>query len=526
MRRLHFLVASALLAVCSAQAFGDPVFVNGLRLRGSRVDATGQPGANEGRLGFFSDLYYDPVREEWWALSDRGPGGGVLAYETRVQQIELDVNYWSGRISHFGVVKTVKFTDPYGLLSPPMAPVARRRALNGLNPLALNLDASELGRSLDPEGFVVDPRTGHFLVSDEYGPSIYEFDRMGRLVFVFETPENLIPRLADNVTVDYVAGRGATGIFFGRQDNRGFEGLAITPDGRKVVAVLQDPLVNEPGANSGRDGRNVRVVVFDNDHRSFRFGTSIAQYAYQLEKQADVLGRIVAAFGTGSSTNPRQGRNIGLSAIVALNDRQFLVLERDNRGLGVDNPVGKTGELGVVGSKRVYRIDLAGATDVTSLALPIGDLPSGIVPVTKSSEATPFIDLTAHSVLPNREQAEKWEGLTIGPRLIYGQRVIVAGNDNDYSVTQLEGSDAQYDTYVDFNGKYARCVLGAETQCQLQGSGAFDQPLPDGLVLIPGVLHAYRASRSDLAGYVPPTRRHHDHGHDCDRHHPGDRAGR
>ena len=47
MRRLHFLVASALLAVCSAQAFGDPVFVNGLRLRGSRGDATGQPGAND-----------------------------------------------------------------------------------------------------------------------------------------------------------------------------------------------------------------------------------------------------------------------------------------------------------------------------------------------------------------------------------------------------------------------------------------------------------------------------------------------
>jgi hypothetical protein len=31
--------------------------------------------APNGRLGFFSDVYYDALRNEWWALSDRGPGG-------------------------------------------------------------------------------------------------------------------------------------------------------------------------------------------------------------------------------------------------------------------------------------------------------------------------------------------------------------------------------------------------------------------------------------------------------------------
>ena len=39
-----------------------------------------------------------------------------------------------------------------------------------------------LGRSFDPEGLVIDPRTGNFLVADEYGPSLYAFDRKGRLV--------------------------------------------------------------------------------------------------------------------------------------------------------------------------------------------------------------------------------------------------------------------------------------------------------------------------------------------------------
>jgi len=43
-------------------------------------------------------------------------------------------------------------------------------------------------------------------------------------------------------------------------------------------------------------------------------------------------------------------------------------------------------------------------------------------------------------------------------------------------------------------------------------------PVPAGFVLLPGVLHAYRASAGDLAGYVKPERhRHHDrHDDDCD----------
>jgi hypothetical protein len=200
----------------------------------------------------------------------------VLDYQTRVQRIDLDVNSWTGHISDFRVKETIKFTDPFGLLSAPTAPVARRRALNGLNPLLLNEDKSQLGRSFDPEGFVIDPRTGHFLVGDEYGPSVYEFDRRGRLTRVFETPANLIPKVAG--VTDYVATRD-DGLNEGRQDNRGFEGLAISPSGRRLYAVMQDPLVNEPPANNGRNGRNVRIVVFDNDHKSPTFGTSIAQYA-------------------------------------------------------------------------------------------------------------------------------------------------------------------------------------------------------------------------------------------------------
>ncbi|OFV93062.1 MAG: hypothetical protein A3G76_07965 [Acidobacteria bacterium RIFCSPLOWO2_12_FULL_65_11] len=407
MRR--FCLSLSLAAILLAHASGvsaQPAFVNGLVIRGSALDATGQPGANGGRLGVFSDLYYDPVRGEWWAVSDRGPGGGTLPYETRLNRVTLDVNPWTGRISNFRVKETMKFTDPQGLLSASSGP----KALNGLNPALLNGDAGILGRSFDPEGLAIDPRTGHFIVTNEYGPSLYVFDRKGRLLRVFETPANLIPKVG--AVADYVAGRDQ-GLTAGRQDNRGYEGLAVTPDGKKLYAVLQDPLIEEPGPNNGRNGRNLRIVVFDNDRHSATYGTSIAQYAYQLELQADVRARILAAGGASTATDPRQGRNLGLSAIAAINDHQFLVLERDNRGIGVDDPAGAN----VVGTKRIYKIDIdaVDTTDISGLVLPDnGNLAgAGITPVSKSLV---FSDLALDTMLPNGKQVEKWEGMTIEAR--------------------------------------------------------------------------------------------------------------
>jgi hypothetical protein len=259
-------VVATIAATCSSlfAAHSDAArqFVNGVVIPGNTLDATEQPGANQGRFGLFSDLYYDPEREDWWALSDRGPGGGVIDYATRVQRLKIKLDKTTGAIKNVDIQKTIKFTDPLGILTSPVNPaIVEPRALNGLNPLELNGDAGVLGRSFDPEGIVVDPRTAGLIVSDEYGPSVYVFDRRSRLRKVFETPANLVPKIGS--ASNYVADRDG-GLDAGRQDNRGFEGLAITPDGKLLVGVLQDPLVNEPGPNNERDSRNVRIVVFDN----------------------------------------------------------------------------------------------------------------------------------------------------------------------------------------------------------------------------------------------------------------------
>lgn len=452
-----FLVPS--LAALAAASEAAPTFVNGLTIDGSTLDAAGGVSVNDGRLGFFSDLYYDAVRDEWYALSDRGPGGGTLEYDVRVHRFTLDVNSHTGEISNFQIGRTV---------------VLRKgaQALSGFAPKV----AGPLGLAFDPEGIVVHPLTGHLIVSDEYGPSVYEFTRWGQLLRAYRTPPTLLPRNAATGLVNHASDIGNDA---GKRTNRGFEGLAITPDGRFVLAMLQSATLDEGGSN----GVVNRIVKF-----SALTGRPVAQYAYRME---------------GSS----QGR--GISALVALNATQLLVLERNNRGLGVDATLANP-------NKKVYRIDLAGATDVTALDL---DDPAAVyTPVGKESLA-PWLDLAAPAVLAHPSLAalngvspEKWEGLAIGPRLADGSYLVLAGTDNDYSVTQNDSS-VQFDRYFKPVGSSVariQCDIGTIANCSaVNADGSLGAPLPAGFDfagyrLIPGVLHAYKASAEDLRGFVRP----------------------
>lgn len=451
--RLSCLASAALASLTLAlPTQAAPTFVNGLAISGSTGDQFGA-SVNDGRLGMFSDLYYDRSRNEWWGLSDRGPGGGTLSYDTRVQRFSLDVNASTGAISNFRVQQTVKFSNANGFY-------------NGLAPNPTNV----LGNALDPEGFVINPRNGHLLVSDEYGPSLYEFDRSGMLVKAFNTPANLVPRSAANVP-NYASDAGNT---LGKRTNRGFEGLAISPDGQFAYAQLQSATLGEGGGN----GNSSRIVKFDT-----ATGNAVAQYAY---------------FQQGSS----QGR--GTSALVALGDERFLVIERNNRGVGVPN-ADLAGPL-----KSVYQIDLSGATDVSGVVLPnaVTGLPPGVKPVTKG--AAPFIDLAANTLPALGLSPEKWEGLAVGPKLADGSYLLLAGTDNDYSVTQ-NGSNVQFDVYFNPTTQArVQCDLGGTTNCfAISSSGSVGPTnlgnLPSGYALIPGVLHAYKVSAADLGGYIAPV---------------------
>jgi hypothetical protein len=467
----------AMSLICAAAApavLAEPKFVNGLALDGAMLDRSGGTDANTGRVGYFSDIYYDPARGHWWALSDRGPGGGALPYETRVQRFRLKIDRATGAISGFKILKTVIFKDE------------SRDPLDGIAPASPH----ELGNAFDPEGFVVHPKTGHFLVSDEYGPSLYEFNRRGKRVRTFTTPVNLIPRNAATNTPNYASDTGNTA---GKRTNRGFEGLAISPDGAYVYAMLQSAMLDEGGG----DGVCNRIVKFDTET-----GDAVAQYAYQMK-----------GFSQGH----------GISALVAINDHEFLVLERNNRGIGVGAEFSSP-------NKKVYRIDLDGAKDISGVTFEAGACPKG-----KVRKTGPFLDLAANT-LPalGNKVPEKWEGLAIGPRLKGHNYLLLAGTDNDYSVTQNTGG-TQFDVYFRFTdadpfASSIQCPLGTTTGCFFTADLAADDDVDDlidlpadgSYALLPGVLHAYKVPTADLDDYVRPFPHEDDEDDEGDDYHHGD----
>lgn len=168
-------------------------------------------------------------------------------------------------------------------------------------------------------------------------------------------------------------------------------GLALSPDGKFAYAMLQNGTITD-AVTSSSFGRSMYTRILKYDTAT---GANVAQYAYRLE---------------GAGPAPAQGR--GISAIVALDDTRFMVLERNNRGVGVPDANLASPD------KKVYRIDLAGASDVTGVNLNVLT-PPGVTPVTKTAAA--LLDLVGNTGDPSLAALggrglEKWEGLTVGAR--------------------------------------------------------------------------------------------------------------
>src|SRR5262245_55767472 len=106
-----------LAALILTMAFNAATLANVLIVPGSVGDATplheGFGGANVNRLGGFgSDLYYDRAANVFYGLTDRGPGGSTIGYDTRVQKFTLDIDPASGAAGNFHLLSTIRFTIP------------------------------------------------------------------------------------------------------------------------------------------------------------------------------------------------------------------------------------------------------------------------------------------------------------------------------------------------------------------------------------------------------------------------------
>jgi hypothetical protein len=110
--------------------------------------------------------------------------------------------------------------------------------------------------SLDSEAIAYLP-DGSFYVSDEYAAGIYLFDKAGKLIGAIQTVPALTP--IKNGKLDFGAEKAPN---TGRRNNQGLEALALSPDGKRLIAVLQSATMQDSTSNAATRN-NTRVLVYD-----------------------------------------------------------------------------------------------------------------------------------------------------------------------------------------------------------------------------------------------------------------------
>lgn len=356
-------------------------------------------GVNLYNGGYGSSMQQDPVdKSVFYLMTDRGPNvTGTIANSIVIATPDFHPQIGKFRLKGTQLIledvltlKDQNGKELDGLPNPPNAGATGEIAfdLNGNQ-----LPASEGG--LDSEGFTLAP-DGTFWVSDEYGPHIVHFDRTGR------TLERINPFGTGK------GGRKLPLVFARRRPNRGMEGLTITPDGKTLVGIMQFPLYN-PSSAAIAGSLAIRIVTFDISSGKTK------QYVYLMEN-ANLQA---------------------VSEITAIDAKNFLVLERGSE-FGTDANRGSI-------IKRIYKISLNGATDISDAANSAGGklyggktveelkdaatlAANGITPVTKTLVSDLMTDI--NPVYPH----DKAEGLCI-----INSKLIAVSNDDDFGITGSNG---------------------------------------------------------------------------------------
>lgn len=350
------------------------------------------------------------------ALPDRGPNANpynssvddTTSYIPRLQTLSLSLTPNApGSALAFNLstklTATTLLSSPtalnYGVNGAPAQNTANQFFFTGRSDnFAAGLSTNPNNGRLDPEGIRVSNDGKSVFISDEYGPYVYQFDRAtGQRIRSFELPANLA---ASNLSA--MGNTEISGNTSGRVANKGMEGLAITPDGKTLVGFMQSALLQD-GGDGAQANRIVTIDIATGATKQFAYNNKIGS------------------------------KNYGSSEILAVNDHEFLVLERDGKGLG-------DGSSAAV--KQVWKVDLAGAEDVSGLS-------GQAALLAKAPAKTLFLDIRAALNafgIPNSQIPAKLEGISFGEDIIvYGKTLhtLYVANDNDF-LTGVAGTNQFY----------------------------------------------------------------------------------
>lgn len=250
---------------------------------------------------------------------------------------------------------------------------------------------------LDPEGIRVSRDGSSVFITDEYGPYLYQFNRStGRRMRAYNLPSYYAVAKPGPVGPTETSNNTQ-----GRIDNKGMESLAISPDGKTLIGMMQQNLIQDTK-------KYLRIIMLDT-----KTGNVKKEVAYKLVKSSSV------------------------SDILAINDHEFLVLERDGNGLGdVTDPNATPSVVSSDTTKAIYKID----TDATPAAEVTGKpIIDNVASPQTTVQPTLFLDLVKEikdkTGVSSADFPPKFEGAAFGQDItIKGTKyhTLFVATDNDF----------------------------------------------------------------------------------------------
>ena len=288
-------------------------------------------------LGGFSGLFsLGSDGASFLSVTDRGPSLeaqangkprtllAVPAYTPSIVRLEL-------RDGQLSLAERIPLRLPNGLLHPRTGtPFATGLPALTTDPPAFDLAGKTTYAvdplAVDPRGIARDPRDGSYWLSEALGPSLLNVAPDGSIV------SRLVPAGSPLASSAIPTRAILPAELAQRRPGRGLEGVAISPDGSRLFAIMSSPL---PATNSrGPDSsRLIRLLSFNLSEGEPRLD---GEYLY-LAEAAPRLGL-------------RSQEELRVGDLAALSASRLLVIERDSAEGGT--------------FKMVYRIDLAGASNV------------------------------------------------------------------------------------------------------------------------------------------------------------------
>ncbi|KAJ3039469.1 hypothetical protein HDV00_012149 [Rhizophlyctis rosea] len=159
----------------------------------------------------------------------------------------------------------------------------------------------------------------HFWGSDEYSPSVFLFDAHGEVKLRL-LPDDVKLENVTTASAGYPILKNLPGVLVNRRQNRGFENLAVSPDGKTLIAILQSPM-GDTKKDEIKPTNVIRAVKVDiSDKFKPKY---VGMYAF--------LASLPTDFTKGKKVKPSDLKN---GAAQYLGEDVVLLLERaDNAGM-------------------------------------------------------------------------------------------------------------------------------------------------------------------------------------------------